>query len=69
LHRLDPPAPPWEFVSHQDLLDCGYENLCDFDLVVINGKVYELQAYLAKADCWWVEPTNVEVPDALPEDA
>jgi hypothetical protein len=69
VHRLEPPAPPWEFVSHDDLLTSGYKNLSDFDLVVINGRVYELQGYLDKANVWWVEPANVEVPDGPPDEA
>jgi len=53
--QLDDPYPQWLFVRHQDLLDLGYENLEDFDVVTINGAKYELQGYLSEAECWWVE--------------
>jgi hypothetical protein len=53
--QLDPPYPPWLFVSHDDLLAHGYSALEDFDVVTLNGAPYELQAYLEESNCWWVE--------------
>lgn len=64
--ELEPPSPAWKFVSHEDLLEAGHKNLCDFDVVPINGLFYELQAYLDAPDVWWIEeidPTK-EVEDA-----
>lgn len=43
------------WVTHQELLDCGYINLADFDVVYLNGKFYELQAYMRKPNAWWIE--------------
>lgn len=58
---FDPPAPQWAFVSHADLLTLGYTALEDFDVVEINGRLWELQAYLASVNAWWIEP--VVIPD------
>ena len=57
---LDAPAPPWNFVAHEDLLNMGYRNLEDFDIVRLNGTYYELEGYLEGADCWWIESINVD---------
>lgn len=53
--QLDPPYPPWLFVSHDDLLAQGYTHLEDFDVVQLNGTSYELQGYLGASNCWWIE--------------
>lgn len=67
--RLDEPYPPWLFVSHDDLLALGYQNLCDFDIVTLNGTKYELQGYLEASNCWWIEElAEVEQVDKLRAD-
>lgn len=43
------------WVSHEDLLRCGYILLNDFDVVYLNGTFYELQGYIRKAKAWWIE--------------
>lgn len=54
-----------EFVTHEELLECGYILLDDFDIVYLNGKFYELQAYVPKAKAWWIE--EVPIDDELRE--
>jgi hypothetical protein len=49
------------WVTHQELLECGYINLCDFDVVYLNGKFYELQGHSDKANAWWIE--EIELPE------
>jgi len=49
------------WVTHQELLDCGYINLCDFDIVYLNEAFYELQGHSKVAHAWWIE--KVEMPD------
>jgi len=48
------------WVSHEELLQCGYINLADFDIVYLNGKFYELQAHMKRPNAWWVEEVDVE---------
>jgi len=48
------------WVTHQELLECGYINLEDFDVVYLNGEFYELQAHLKKPNAWWIEELDVE---------
>lgn len=54
------------WVSHQELLEY-YQGICDFDIVYINGKFYELQGYAKTPDAWWMEEPNGETPDVPPE--
>jgi len=49
----DEPGRMW--VTHEELLLCGYINISDFDVVYLNGKFYELQAHANKPDSWWIE--------------
>lgn len=51
------------WVTHEELLLCGYRNIEDFDVIYANGKFYELQAYIRTAKSWWIE----EVPVAEEE--
>lgn len=53
------------WVTHEELLKCGYINLSDFDVVYLNGRFYELQAYVRRAGGWWVEEID---PEAASED-
>lgn len=53
------------WVSHEDLLKCGYILLDDFDIVYLNGKFYELQAHIRPAGGWWIE--EVETPQEADE--
>lgn len=46
------------WVTHEELLQCGYRLIEDFDIVYLNGVFYELQAHIRKSDSWWIE----EVP-------
>ena len=55
------------WVTHEELLLCGYRNICDFDVVFLNGKFYELQAHSRKGEAWWVEQIETpEVPESEP---
>lgn len=56
------------WVTHQELLDCEYRGLEDFDIVYLNGKFYELQAHIKEADAWWIEevPTETEQAPEVP---
>lgn len=51
------------WVTHEELLLCGYRNIEDFDIIFANDKFYELQAYIRPAKSWWIE----EVPIAQTE--
>lgn len=55
------------WVTHEDLLKCGYRLIDDFDIVYLNGKFYELQAHIRKANAWWIEEIIAE--GAAPETA
>lgn len=58
------------WVTHEELLNCGYINLADFDVVYLNGRFYELQAYVNRPKAWWIEeidPEKAEVPEQAPE--
>lgn len=48
------------WVTHQELVDCGYRGLEDFDVVYLNGKFFELQAHISEANAWWIEEIPVE---------
>jgi hypothetical protein len=54
------------WVTHTELLQNGYRNLEDFDIVYLNDKFYELSGYAPKANSWWLEEVEVG-EDALPE--
>lgn len=54
-----------QYVTHEELLLCGYRELEDFDIVYLNGKFYELQAHIPKAGSWWIE--EVPIDDELQE--
>lgn len=66
-----------KWVAHELLTDSGYESLCDFDVVQIAGKFYELQGRIGKelpglpGGAWWIEELDpdelVETIYALPE--
>lgn len=56
------------WASHEALVACGYRNLCDFDVVLIQGKHYELQGCTKRSsvsglqgNAWWIEEVPVEV--------
>lgn len=56
------------WVTHNELLECGYRGISDFDIVWINETFYELQGYNPGADAWWVEEVvNGEAPETPPE--
>lgn len=57
------------YVTHTELLECGYIDLNDFDVVYLNGKFYELQGHIAKPDAWWIEevPIGEETSETEPE--
>ena len=55
------------WVTHQELLDCGYINLCDFDIVYLNKKFYELQGHSRVANAWWIEVVETPETEAEPE--
>lgn len=69
-HNVDNHARIYEdaqghlWVTHEELLLCGYVNISDFDVVYLNGKFYELQAHSRKGEAWWIE--QIETPE-LPE--
>lgn len=52
------------WVTHEDLLVCGYRALADFDVVFLNGKFYELQAHMHKPNAWWIEEVSIEEAEA-----
>lgn len=54
------------WVSHAELLENEYESLEDFSIVYLNGKFWELQGYVEKANAWWIEEVDGEAPDAPP---
>lgn len=68
-HNVDNRARIYEdaqgrlWVTHEELLLCDYRNICDFDVVYLNGRFYELQAHSRKGECWWIEevPADSEV--------
>jgi hypothetical protein len=72
-HKHDNAAPIYEdkdgkyWVSHADLLANEYEFLEDFSIVYMNGKFWELQAYVEKPNAWWIEQVTGEAPDVPPE--
>lgn len=56
------------WVTHRELLDCGYVGISDFDIVWLNEKFYELQGHNATADAWWIEEVvDGEAPETPPE--
>lgn len=48
------------WVSHEDLLNCDYRGIEDFDVVYLNGKFYELQGYIHGARAWWIEEVELD---------
>lgn len=48
------------WVTHDELLLAGYGWLEDFSIVFINGKFYELQAYIRSARAWWIEEVKLD---------
>ena len=52
------------FIPHQELLDMGYVNLEDFDIVRVNGRYFELQGYNGPVEAWWVEEIQLPEDDA-----
>lgn len=70
-HDVDNQAAVYEdeqgrlWVTHEELLACGYRGIEDFDVVYINGKFYELQAYMRIPAAWWIE--EVELEEETPE--
>ena len=52
------------WVTHTELLQSGYRNIEDFDIVYLNDKFYELQGFVEKPDAWWIEEVDI---GALPE--
>jgi hypothetical protein len=65
-HKHDNAAPIYKdkdgrmWVSHADILANEYEYMEDFSIVYLNGRFYELQAYVQKANAWWIEPVSAE---------
>lgn len=55
------------WVTHTELLQNGYRNLEDFDIIYLNGRFYELQSHVKKPDAWWIEEVEVGDAVALPE--
>lgn len=64
------------WVSHDELIEAGWDCLESFKIVAIGEAVYELQGYVPdrKADTrgmWWIEridPETIEVEDTFPEE-
>lgn len=48
------------WVTHEELLECGYRELSDFDIVYLNGTFYELQAHIRESDSWWIEEVPID---------
>jgi len=65
-HEVDNTATIYEdkrdllWVTHQELLNCGYINLEDFNVVYLNGKFYELQGYSHTANSWWISEVSLD---------
>jgi hypothetical protein len=55
------------WVTHEELLKCGYINLADFDVVFLNEKFYELQAHIRRPNAWWIEEIDAEKEAAAAE--
>jgi hypothetical protein len=73
-HKHDNAAPVYHkdgkyWVSHADLLANEYECLEDFSIVYLNGRFYELQAHVPKANAWWIEPIEIGGDVDAPEEA
>lgn len=58
------------FVGHKSLIDAGYAEVRNFDVVLINGKYYELQGHVGKRSTeipggvWWIEEIDPSRSDA-----
>ncbi len=68
IHNADNYARVYEksgvlWVTHEELLACGYRNIEDFDVVFLNGEFYELQGHSDKAGAWWIEPVDESTLD------
>lgn len=58
------------WVTHEELLECGYRGLSSFDVVYLNGKFWELQGHIHKAKAWWIEEVELgEAPETPDEQA
>ena len=65
------------WIAHEELIKAGYLYLEDFQVVMVQGKFYELQAHIGRATLthgirggvWWIEEIdpNVPCPDYIPE--
>ena len=66
------------WVSHEDLIKAGYLYLEDFQIVMLQGRFYELGAHVGRASLthgirggvWWIEevrPDAFVFPDCVPE--
>jgi hypothetical protein len=47
-----------KWVTHEELLLCGYRNISDFDIIYANDKFWELQGYVRAARSWWIEEVD-----------
>lgn len=52
-----------EWVTHEDLLQCGYRAIEDFDVVYLNKRFYELQAHIRRPNAWWIEEVDTETEE------
>jgi len=55
------------WVTHAELLECGYRGLEDFDIVYLNGTFYELQGHIKESDSWWIEEVSTEEAEQAQE--
>lgn len=58
------------WVTHNELLLCGYSHIEDFAIIYANGKFYELQGYVPAAQAWWIEEVELgEAPETYEPEA
>lgn len=59
------------WVTHEELLLCGYRNIEDFDIIYANSTFWELQAYAKVPKAWWIEevPVGEETEEAYKSEA
>jgi hypothetical protein len=55
------------WVTHEELLRCGYRNIGTFTIVYKKGTFYEIQGHSYKGGGWWIEEINPETEEIEPE--
>ena len=56
------------WVTHQELLECEYIHLEDFDVIYLNGRFYEIQAHNRESNSWWIEEIKTEEDSESPQE-